>query len=174
METNSETNVKRELEKLYFHDSSFRSIQLQFSDDGDRTCALEIDYYDWEGNGLRRKKTPDAKWEWKSVTIHFGFVAVFEYSAPDLNNRARDIDEVEFDYRLEELRVKEQSYLKQFPGYCSPLFGDKLEPISIKFKTQNNDENSDGYILVIGNDVKMTWGNFMPNSGQIHFPIKTE
>ena len=106
--------------------------------------------------------------------IDFGYVAVFEYSAPDLLNSAQEIDEVEFGDRLEELKIKELGLLKQFPGYRSPLFQGEGEPVSIKFVTQNADEKSQGYVLVIGSDVKLGWGGFAPLAGQTHIPIRAE
>jgi hypothetical protein len=166
------SSVKSELEKLRFHDSCFRSIQLQFSNNRDRSCILQIDYYDWEGNEARRQQSPTAEWVWKSLTIHFGYVAVFEYSTLDLLNRAQDIDRIEFDHQLKEWKIKEQNLLKQFSGYRSPLFGDKREPVSIKFMTQNCDDNSEGYVLVVGSDVKISWENFSSFVGQTHIPIK--
>ena len=174
MEQNSKTTVLEELQKLRFHDSSFRTVELNFSDVRTRSCRLQIDYYDWEGNEIRRKQTPNAQWEWKSLVIDFGYVAVFEYSAPDLLNSAKEIDTVEFGHRLEELRSQEQDLLKQFSGYRSPLFNDKSEPISIKFITQNWDESSPGYFLVVGSEVKISWGSFAPLVGQIHIPIKRD
>jgi hypothetical protein len=172
VEKNSTNGIRSELGKLNFHDSCFRSIQLHFSSGQERSCLLLIDYYDWEGNGARQQQSPTAAWTWKSLTISFGYLAVFEYSAPDLLNRAQEISEVEYDYRLEELKVKEQNLAKKFSGYHSPLFEGNGEPVSIKFITQNCDENSEGYILVVGCDVKISWGSFHPLVGQIHIPTK--
>ncbi len=175
MEQISKETVLEELQGLCFHDSCFRSIELHFSDTSDaRSCRLNINYYDWEGNAARKNQTPNAQWEWKSLVIDFGYVAVFEYSAPDLSNSADAIDDVEFGNRVEELKCKEEALLKEFSGYCSPLFNDKVEPVSIKFLMQNGDENSEGYILVIGSEVKISWGSFPARVGQVHFPLKTE
>ena len=173
-EINLKATVLEKLQKLYFHDSSFRAVELNFSEVRARSCRLQIDYYDWEGNEIRRRQISTAQREWKSLIIDFGYVAVFEYSAPDLLNSAREIDAVEFGHRLEELRTKEQALLKQFSGYHSPLFDGKSEPISIKFITQNWDENSPGYLLIVGSDVKISWGNFVPLVGQVYIPIKRD
>ncbi len=108
------------------------------------------------------------------MTISFGYLAVFEYSAPDLLNRAQEISEVEYGHRLDELKVKEQNLKKEFPGRRSPLFEGKGDAVSIKFLTQNFDDNSQGYILVVGCDVKISWGSFPPLVGQIHIPTKSE
>ena len=87
--------IRKELEKLEFHDSVFRGIGIFFSDGISRGCKIQIDYYDWERNEARRKADPSSEWVWKALTIKLGYLAHFEYSAPDLLNRAQDIDELE-------------------------------------------------------------------------------
>ena len=53
----SQLSVREELERLSFHDSAFRGIELLFSQRGgpDRGCRLYIDYYDWEGTKPDRR-----------------------------------------------------------------------------------------------------------------------
>ena len=108
--TESPMNVdaRAELERLCFHDAVFRTIELLFSDGNSRSCRLLIDYYDWEGNEARRKQNPSAPWRWRSLEIAFAYLGHFEYSAPDLRNRPQDIDRIEFDHQLAELRASEE------------------------------------------------------------------
>jgi hypothetical protein len=162
--------TRTELEDLEFHDSVFRSIEIFFSDGNSRGCKLQIDYYDWEGNEARRKDDPSSEWEWKSLTITFGYLAHFEYSAPDLLNRAQDIYELQFDHELERLRHREEKQKRQFSKYRSPLFDSKGKALSLKFVTENGDEESQGYILVVGSDVRLEWGGFDSYIGQTHIP----
>ena len=50
----STTDARAELERLWFHDSAFRSIEMMFGTGSARSCRLMIDYYDREGNEARR------------------------------------------------------------------------------------------------------------------------
>jgi hypothetical protein len=163
--------TRKELENLEFHDSVFRSIGIFFSDGNSRRCKIQIDYYDWEGNEARRKANPSSEWVWKALTITMGYLAHFEYSAPDLLNRAQDIAELQFDQKLEGLRKQEEKQKRQFPKYRSPLFDSRGTVLSLKFVTENGDENTQGYILVVGSDVTLEWESFDSYVGQTHIPV---
>jgi hypothetical protein len=163
--------TRKELENLEFHDSIFRGIGIFFSDGNSRGCKIQIDYYDWEGNEARRKADPSSEWVWKALTIKLGYLAHFEYSAPDLLNRAQDIDELQFDHELESLRRQEEKQKQQFPKYRSPLFDSKGAALSLKFLTENGNEESQGHVLVVGADVTLEWGSFDSYIGQTHIPV---
>lgn len=173
----SQLSVRQELERLYFHDSVFRCIEILFSERHGRGCRIHIDYYDWEGNEARQENDPSAEWLWKALTIEFGHLAQFEFSAPDHLNRAQDIDALEFDHELERLR-RRRPWLGQIcPAYDSTLFDAQIEPLSLKFLSSNGikDEQGyieQGYILVIGGMAQLIWDGFEPAVGQIHFPLK--
>lgn len=164
--------VRADLQRLYFHDSSFRSIALMFSNGNVRSCRLWIDYYDWEGNEQRRKQDPNAPWQWRSLEVSFGYLAHFEYSAPDLLNRPQDIDGVEFDHLLAELRASEDKLRAEYFDYRSPLFDAASGPMSLKFMTQNSSGDQDGFVLVIGSECELHWDKHAPLVGQIHIPIQ--
>lgn len=170
----SEFVNRKDFESLDFHDSVFRSIEIFFSDGNARGCKIEIDYYDWEGNLARRKTDSSSEWTWKALTITFGYLAHFEYSMPDLLNRAQDIYELQFDHKLDELRAKEERQRHQFSEYKSPLFDAEGEALSLKFVSENGDEQSLGYILVVGSDVTIEWNSFDSFVGQTHFPIEDD
>ena len=163
--------TREELESLEFHDSVFRSIEIFFSDGNSRGCQIQIDYYDWEGNEARRKANPSSEWVWKALTITLGYLACFEYSAPDLLNRAQDIDELQFDHELDGLRKQEEKQKRLFPKSRSPLFDSKGPALSLKFLTENGDEESQGYVLVVGSEVTLEWGSFDSYTGQTHIPV---
>ena len=156
----SEFVSRKDFEALDFHDSVFSSIEIFFSDGNSRGCKIQIDYYDWEGNLARRETDSASEWTWKALTIKFGYLAHFEYSMPDLLNRAQDIYELQFDHEIERLRAKEEKQKQQFPKRQSPLFDAKGEVLSLKFVSENGDEESLGYILVVGSDVTLEWNTF--------------
>ncbi len=168
----SRLSVRKELERLHFHDSVFRCIEILFSERSDRRCRIHIDYYDWEGNEARQENDPSAEWLWKALTIEFGYLAHFEFSAPDHLNRAQDIDALEFDHEFERLRRRETWFRKTCPAYESPLFGAHVEPLSLKFLSSNGIKDEQGHILVIGSMAQLIWNGFEPAVGQTHFPLK--
>ena len=159
------------LERLDFHDSVFHSVELLFSSGHARSCRLLIDYYDWEGNYARREADPHAPWRWRSLEVFFGRLGHFEYSAPDLLNRAQDIDRIEFDHQLPELRAGEQWARDRSPGYRSPLFEADGGPLSVKFVTQNSDLEREGFVLVVGSGCQLRWDARPTLVGQVHIPI---
>jgi len=162
---------RKELAALDFYDSVFKNIEIFFSDGNSRGCKIQIDFYDWEGNQAKRETDSSSEWTWKALTITFGYLAHFEYSMPDLMNRAQDIYELQFDYELERLRAIEEKQRQEFPQRQSPLFNTESEALSLKFVSENEDEENQGYILVIGSDVTLEWGGFDSYVGQTHFPI---
>jgi hypothetical protein len=170
-ESPTTVDARAELERLYFHDAVFRSIELLFSDGNARSCRLLIDYYDWEGNEARRKQNPDAPWQWRSLEIAFAYLGHFEYSAPDLLNRPQDIDRIEFDHRLTELRASEEWARGFCTSYRSPLFDAEGGPLSVKFMTQNENAEGEGFVLVVGSGCKLRWDVKPALIGQIHIPI---
>ncbi len=170
----SQISVHQELKRLNFHFSIFRCIEILFSEGIDRGCRIHIDYYDWEGNEARRENDPSAEWLWKALTIGFGYLAHFEFSAPGHLNHAQNIDALEFDHQLERLRQRETWFRKTPPAYESPLFGAQVEPLSLKFLSSNEIEDEQGYILVIGSMVQLIWGGFEPAAGQFHFLLKED
>ena len=165
------TAARAALERLDFHDSAFRSIELLFSSGHARSCRLLIDYYDWEGNYARREADPQASWRWRSLEISFGYLGHFEYSAPDLLNRPQDIDRIEFDHRLEGLRAGEGWVRKTCSGYRSPLFDAEGGPLSVKFITQNSNADREGFVEVVGSDCRLRWDERPALVGQVHIPI---
>lgn len=170
-ESTTTVDARAELQRLCFHDAAFRSIELVFSDGNARSCRLLIDYYDWEGNEARRKQDPNAPWQWRSLEIAFAYLGHFEYSAPDLLNRPQDIDRIEFDHHLPQLRASEEWARGFCTSYRSPLFDVEGGPLSVKFVTQNNNADREGFVLVVGSGCKLRWDVKPPLIGQIHIPI---
>ena len=163
--------ARAELERLNFHDSVFRSIELLFSSGHARSCRLLIDYYDWEGNYARRESAPHAAWRWRSLEVVFRYLGHFAYSTPDLLNRPQDIDRIEFDHQLKELRAGEQWARDLSPGYRSPLFDAEGGPLSVKFITQNSGPDREGFVLVVGSRCQLRWDIQPALVGQVHIPI---
>jgi hypothetical protein len=141
-------SINSQLGELNFHDSKIRGIQLVFPRGNDRTCAIDIDYYDWEGNEERRKTEPDAQWIWKHLRLEFGHLAHSEFSAPDLKSRVQDIDDIAL------------------------LIDSDTELISLKFFLQNWTDDKQGFILIIGSQLKLHWIEGYQKTGQSHWPIK--
>lgn len=166
--------VRATLERLDFHDSVFRSIELLFSSGHGRSCRLLIDYYDWEGNDARRVEDPQAPWRWRCLEVFFGYLGHFEYSAPDLLNRPQDVDCVKFDHMLAELRAGEQWARDRSPGYRSPLFDAEGGPLSVKFITQNSDMEREGFVLVVGSGCQLRWDVRPALVGQVHIPVNLD
>ncbi len=162
------------LERLDFHDSAFRSIELLFSDGSARSCRLLIDYYDWEGNSARRAADPQAPWRWRSLEVSFSYLGHFEYSAPDLLNRPQDIDRVEFGHLVPELRAGEERLRARFSGYRSPLFDADGGPLSLKFLTHNWGEEREGFVMVAGSGCRLRWDVRPALVGQVHIPAATD
>jgi hypothetical protein len=98
---------------------------------------IEIDYYDWEGNAKRRADDVNEVWLTRRLRLSLGFLAHIEFSAPDLVNRAHDIDEAEAGYRLSTFQAKYAAFKREFPHGFYPLFEDESEVISLRFSTQN-------------------------------------
>src|SRR5258706_12607400 len=164
-------SVVNKLQALNFHDSRLVEISLSFSEDSARTCLLDIDYYDWEGNAKRRADDANAAWLTKRLRISVGFLAHIEFSAPDLVNRAQDLDEAEVGYCLSRFQAKYAAFKSEFPQGFYPLFEDGSEVISLRFSTQNNDEHTSGSLWIVGNKVELEWLTAPRRAGQIHFPI---
>jgi len=164
-------SIVSKLQALNFHDSRLAEVSLSFSERNARSCLIEIDYYDWEGNAKRRADDASEVWLTRRLRLSFGFLAHIEFSAPDLVNRAQDIDEAEVGYRLSTFQAKYAAFKREFPHGFYPLFEDESEVISLRFSTQNNDEHSSGSLWVVGSRVELEWLNTPSHAGQIHFPI---
>ena len=132
---------------------------------------IDIDYYDWEGNAKRRADDGDAAWLTKRLRLAFGFLAHIEFAAPDLVNRAQDLDKAEVGYCLSSFQAKYTAFKRGFPHGSYPLFEDGSEVISLRFSTQNNDEHTAGFLWVVGSKVEIEWLTSPRRAGQIHFPI---
>ena len=167
-------SIIKALESLNFHDATLMSVHLQLGQASDRSAEIEMDYYDWEGNGARRAIARHAPWQTKRFHLKFGFLAHIEFSAPDLVNRAQDIDSAEVGYRLERFKSRHAEFKRQFPMGRYPLFDDTSEVVSLRMNTQNydDDEGCTGYLWVVCNDVSLEWmsPNFLP--GQTHIPLR--
>lgn len=164
-------SINNELENLYFHDSTLRGINVSFSDGNARSCVLDIDYYNWEGNQKVRESLPNEPWKWRRLILKFGYLAHIEFSAPDLMNRAQDLDDAELGYAISTFEDEYKKFKLEFPRGKSPLF-ENGEVISIRFTTQNYSSSDSGYLWVVGNDVSITWEDADTLVGQIHIPIQ--
>jgi hypothetical protein len=164
-------SVVSSLKDLNFHDSRLVSVGLAFPGGNDRTGLLDIDYYDWEGNAQRRADDASATWLTKRLRLSFGFLAHIELSAPDLVNRAQDIDQAEVDYRLSSFQAGYAAFKREFPHGSYPLFEDGCEVLSIRFTTQNYDASTAGFLWLVGGKVELEWLTTPRHAGQIHFPI---
>ena len=160
-----------QLKSLHFHDSTLVGIGIQFSLGNNRSCEVLLDYYDWEGNNSRRAIDPKAAWLSKRLRISIGFLAHFEFSAPDLVNRAQDIDRIELGYEIDRFQKLRDRFKNSFPHGTFPLFDDGSEVISIRFITQNTDDDSEGYLWLVGNNVQVSWFESINTECQHHFPI---
>ena len=161
-----------QLASLNFHDSMIREISLTFPHGHDRKCTFDIDYYNWEGN------TEGTEWRWKRLKIYFGYLASFEFSAPDMINCVHEIDIAVFGEDLDMLRKRKEKVNQAFPKAQIQLFDSGSEPVSIKFLTQNGDETENGYeegfIKAIGSRVYLEWIKEDILIGQSHIPIAEE
>lgn len=164
-------SINKELESLHFHDSNLRGIDVSFSDGNARSCTVDIDYYNWEGNQETKKASSNAPWKWRRLILKFGYLAHIEFSAPDLVNRAQDLDEAEMGYGLSSFEDEYKRFKKEFPRGRYPLF-ERGEVVSIRFTTQNYSNTGSGYLWVLGNDVSVEWKDSDVLVGQIHFPIE--
>lgn len=164
-------SVASKLQALHFHDSRLVELVLWFPEGNARRCLIDIDYYDWEGNAKRRAADPKATWLTKRLRLSFGFLAHIAFSAPDLVNRGADIDEAEVGYGLLTFQAKYAAFKREFPQGVYPLFEDGSEVISLRFSTQNSDENSSGSLWIVGCKVEMEWLAEPRHAGQMHFPI---
>ena len=165
-------SIIQDLQSLNFHDATLMSVHLQLGQGSNRSAEIELVYYDWEGNSARREIAPDAPWQTKQLHVKFAFLAHIEFSAPDLVNRAQDIDCAEVGYKLELFEARHTDFKRQFPKGRYPLFDGETEVVSLRLETQNNDENSTGYLWVVGNDVKLEWGPPDFSHGQTHVPLR--
>jgi hypothetical protein len=154
-------NYMSEMDKLYFHDSRINKVSF----DADRKCELVIDYYNWEGN-----TEGQGIWQWRRLKIAFGFLAVFEWTAPDLLNKCSEILEVKYDEKLEELYGLEAKIKQKYVNYESPLFGGK-NILSTTFYLSNFSEDVFGYLRLIGSNVSIEWIDEDSFQGQIHIPM---
>ncbi len=165
-------SIGEQLRALNFHDSSLVSFHVSLGPGSQRTLTVELDYYDWEGNSLRRTTDPHAAWQTKRLTIAFGFLAAIEFSAPDLVNRAQEIDTAEVGYRLDWFKEQHTAFKGEFPRGGYPLFDDGSEVVSIRFSTQNNDDESFGYFWIVGSQVELSIGPETAVGGQTHFALR--
>ena len=164
-------DVTAVLEALYFHDSLLRTISVSFSDGNRKSCLLDIAYYDWEGNKERRSLDPKSPWQWRRLQIAFGYLAHIEFSAPDLINRAQDIDSLEIGSGLPAFRQAYETFKRDFPRGRYPLFENGAEAISLKFNTQNNSDSGTGFLWVVGTEIELKWLSSDRLEGQIHIPL---
>ena len=160
------------LQTLNFHDSEILRVELTFASEGGRSAILDLHYYDWEGNAARREVEPHSPWQWRSLRIQFAYLAVFEYSGDDLINRANEIDTVEWGHGLAPIIAREQALSQQFTGYESPLLSDAARVVSMRVATHNASETKEGYFLLIGTDVTMSWDVFPARHDEIHIPLR--
>lgn len=165
-------SINEQLASLNFHDSVLVSVSLAFGEAKQRSCVVELDYYDWEGNGARRAADAASAWCTKRITVRFGFLAHVAFSAPDLVNRAQDIDKVEIGFGLEAFKERYTRYKQEFPRGHYPLFEGQSEVVSARFATQNNDQDSEGYLWLVGTEVQLGWGQCSSASGQRHVPLR--
>ncbi|EGW39314.1 hypothetical protein [Desulfosporosinus sp. OT] len=113
-------------------------------------------------------------WEWKKLKIRFGFIAVFDWNAPDLKNDCSTILEVKYDEDLEKLYDLEESNKRKYVNYLSPLFDEVENYLCISFYLSNFQEgikDNFGYLKVIGSNVTLEWVNDNCLIGQIHIPF---
>lgn len=164
-------SVISKLQALNFHDSRLVEIRLSFNDPNLRLCVIEIDYYDWEGNASRRKEDANAVWLSRRLRISIGFLAHIEFNAPDLVNRAHDIDQVEVGYGLPAFQSRYAAFKREFPKCSYPLFEDGSEVVSLRFLTQNYEENQSGSFWIVGGMVDLEWLSAPRHTGQLHIPI---
>ena len=165
-------NISEQLRALNFHDATLVSVHLMFGEDSGRSAVVELDYYDWEGNQERREEQPEAPWLTKRLSISFGFLAHIEFSAPDLVNRAQDIDFAEIGYGLATFEERRANFKRQFPKGSYPLFDGTGEVLSLRLTNQNNDEESTGFLWVVGNEVRLSWSQPSSGRGQTHVPLR--
>jgi len=164
------SNVEQ-LKALNFHDSTLVVVSIQFSTGNEKSCEVVLDYYDWEGNAQRRTLDSKSQWLSKRLSITFGYLAHFEFSAPDLVNRAQDIDHLEVGYELPRFLGLRNKFKHEFPRGTYPLFDDGSEVVSLRFITQNSDDESEGFLWLVGSKVQLSWSASVNVEGQHHFPI---
>lgn len=163
--------IEEQLQALDFHDSALSEVAISFSDGNRRSCSIVIDYYDWEGNSRRREVEPTAPWRWRRLKLTFGYLAHIEFSAPDLVNRAQDINSVTLGYDLASLQLKHQQFKKNFPQGSFPIFDDGTDVVSVRFSTQNFEGDAEGYLWAAGSQVGLEWMEGGQLVGQAHIPI---
>lgn len=149
--------VKNQLEKLEFHDSFLKAINVVFSPKP--SCILNIDYYNWEmvNKTLASQSTAKGKIvaidsEYKQLVIKFDFLAHIEYSEPDLINSIGSITCITLDYGLDRFEKEYAAVKQRFPLCKYPILEEGAETISIKFDTHSN-----GYVWIVGSGVSMEW-----------------
>ena len=163
-------SIREQLRALNFHDTNLLSFRVSFGSGKERNATVDLEYYDWEGNSLRRATDPHAAWRTKRLTIAFGFLATLEFSGPDLVNRAQSIDTAEVDYRLDWFKERRDAFKLEFPRGTYPIFDDGSEVVSLRFSTQNNDDDSCGYFWIAGSQVQLSEGT-ETSVGQTHFAL---
>jgi hypothetical protein len=161
-----------QLRALNFHDATLVSVRLLFGEDSGRSASVELDYYDCEGNEKRREEQPQVSWLTKRLSISFGFLVHIEFSGPDLVNRAQDIDFAEIGYDLATFEHRHANFKRQFPNGSYPLFEGSGEVVSLRLTTQNNDEELNGYLWIVGNEVELTWSQSTASQRQTHVPLR--
>jgi len=164
-------SVADQIRRMNFEDSCFRGIHIVYSDGNTRSCHLDIDYYNWEDNA---GKAADEPWQWRRLVLTIGHLAHIEMSAPDVVNRAQDIDSVELGYGLGRFREEWRRFRKAFPRGAYPLFRNDEETLSVRFATQNWGDETAGYVWVVGSQVSLRWIEDDLLVGQTHFPLSEE
>lgn len=164
-------SVKETLRALGFHDSTIRAIELRFGEKGRAHAHVAIDYYDWEGNADRRRVDSRAPWRSRALSIRFGFVAHFEYSAPFVLHPGNEIDRAVIGDGLTTFEEAARRLRSEFPRAVDPLFGEGREPVSLRFETHNWGDDRAGHIWIVGSDVTLEWGAAR-ESAEHHIPIR--
>lgn len=159
-----------ELARLDLHDSVLLRLELSCAGRV-RRCVLDVDYYDWEGNGARRRLEPDAPWQWRALRIRFGRLAALEYSMPGVPSRAIEIDRAELGHGLAALEAHERAMAARYPAYVSPLLDAAGPPVSLSLFTHDWDDTTQGAVRIIGADVTLEWDVFPASRGEQHVPI---
>lgn len=165
-------NFKENMKDLNFHDSIIEEVKLFTDENSNRKCEVIISYYNWEGN---REK--NSFWKCKKLRLTLEYIAVIEWNAPDLINSWCDILSVEYDDKIDELYNIELKIKEKYPKYLSPLFDEIENFLSITFSLSNFSDDTDyiqGYLRLIGSNVRIKWIEEECQEGKIHIKIKTE
>jgi hypothetical protein len=72
---------------------------------------------------------------------------------------------------LKDCKGKKKDRSFSFQSIVRRYFDSKGSALSLKFLTENGDEESQGHVLVVGADVTLEWGSFDSYVGQTHIPV---